>query len=485
MATSEAYEWFRICALLILIIHFVGLVPQWPRYVGAGFDDHSVLRRRITSYAALLLALTGLLISLFTQVALALIPALILTWYVHIDRRFESLARGAGAVGYIPYFTLAYLMTVGFVNNYVPQPTQAFRVVTTAYTLTWAAILLNSGIVKTQEGYLVGKGIRSFLTNPHWSRWWKWFQDNGLPSKLIMFLGVSGVSAEVLGGALLVIPQLAWVGATLIGVMFLAIGVFLKLYTLPWLSLASAAFIAICSFNRPNNESFFSNDWSFIRIVPVTLLICLFCIFFPLAQFLGLILFTTPIRHRLTDSSLLARTLKALCAFRWRVFTQQVINTYVGLSLTSHLDREGDLASMRSSYQLSCQTIPTFRIATESVAVVSVFNTLKSETYFSKFFDRLSRYNQCHNLNHSHEWVVWVCIESKAESQWSPVLAVSCGRYAHPKILNCRLQLNSLCEPAVTLFEKYQEDGQTLQPGRLHGNTSSRDSYKPGLLHYR
>lgn len=485
MVTNEAYEWFRICALLILIVHFVGLVPQWPRYVGAGFDDDSVLRRRISSYAALLLALIGLFINLFTQVALALVPALILAWYVHIDRRFDSLARGAGAVGYIPYLTLAYLMTVGLVINYVPQPTQAFRLVTTAYTLTWAAILLNSGIVKMQEGYLVGKGIRSFLTNPHWSRWWNWFQDQGLPPKLIMFLGISGVSAEVLGGALLVIPQLAWISATLMGVMFLAIGVFLKLYTLPWLSLASAAFLATSSFNSPSNESFFSKDWSFVRIFPVTITIFLFCIFFPLAQFLGLIVFTTPIRNRLADSSPLARTLKALCAFRWRVFTHQVINTYVGLSSTSHSGRKGDLASMRASYQLSCRTIPTFRMATESVAIVSIFNTLKNETYFAKFFDRLSRYNMCCNLNHSHEWVVWICVEGKADTQWLPVLGISCGKDALPKILDRRLQMNLLSEPAATLFEKHQEECQVPQSGSMLGNALSRDLYGPGPLHFR
>lgn len=418
----ELYELFRPIFVAALLAHVLGLAPQWFRYVGPKFDPGSALSTRFRASISLVIAgsLAGL--SFFVTPAFLLLPLFFLLNYVHISRRFDSLGRGAGAVGIIPQSLALFLVVSDFVLSYSANAEQLLSFSTFGFLIYWAGILINSGLVKLQEGYWGGFGIRSYLSNPHWGRFWPLFETRHLNSSKTGVLGKVAVFTEIIGGIALLIPGLNRLGVVLIAGMFLAIGIFIKLYSLPWLSLLVMVYFLFSTIGPLEVAPTFNSDLIGVEELVFTIIVMAYSLLAGVSQIVGAVLVGLQSLGLISDHVFSTRLAKFLLIFRWRVFTYGVISTCVTFK-----DPQVDGGpQMAQGYLLARALNPFYTQATESVAITSVFNTLKSETFWEKFYPRMSSYVRSGFCPKSEIlFVMWVCFEEPEYFEWLPVLTVS------------------------------------------------------------
>lgn len=420
----DLYDTFRPLLVASLLAHLLGLAPQWFRYVGPKFDPGSIISSRLKASLSILVPLLLALVSLVVSLPFLLVPLYLLLWYVHIHRRFESLGRGAGAVGVVPQVLALFVIVADFGRFFAADANQFLYFSSVGFLLFWAGILINSGLVKLQEGYLEGLGIQSFLSNPHWGRFWRYFMKNPIGVGQRKLLGRLALLLEIIGGFALLIPGIGKLAAFLIIGMFLFVGIFIKLYSLPWISILITTYFYALFDAWPSLDIRFSIKAEINLEIAFIIILVGFVAAVGISQIFGAVLVVLELFGVSTRAIFEMRLLRMLLVFRWRVFTYEVISTCVTkheLSLSEDFDIERGFDLARASNPLLAQ-------ATESVAITSLFNTLKSREYWHKFPWRLRNYFASTSFQDNAGWLVmWVCLEDFGSSDWHPIIAVSCN----------------------------------------------------------
>lgn len=447
----EAYDFFRPFLVLALLTHVVGLLPQWHRYVGPAFDSGTFLRTKRRSTVAFFAVSTATAVSLLPAAGFFILPALFFLWYLHYYRRFFGLHRGAGAVGFVPMNLAAFIFFSDLSRSLAPGETGLQIICTLAYAIHWSGILLNSGLMKAREGYFRGYGIPSFLANPHWGRFWLFFNKYPLKNIQKRALGMIGVSAELAAGSLLLVAALGvwpsmlglW-SAILMILFFSSIWLFIKLYTLPWTSALIGLYFLAFFVEVNVTGGIVSLSAELLRDGGVLLGFFIISLWlFGATQItgaVGVLCETAGVRVGLLESKLA----NLFQIFRWRVFTYPVISSFVGWTPSLR-----NLPSVDEEYAASVHMNPLARLATESVVITSIFNTLKHPEHFHKFWERLREYLSNSPYGDSGGYLrLWVCIEGRQHHNWVPVFSVS-TKTAKTVEIHSNLALKSQLPPSA------------------------------------
>jgi hypothetical protein len=116
--------------------------------------------------------------------------------YFFVSQRFNGVARGAGAPGYMIYWLSFFqlLLAAAFLID-VPLATTLYII-----HFDFALIMISAGIYKIRTGYLHGRGMEYGLANPMWSRFHKFFSMQKVDSPIFLFFNVSAVFVEIIIG---------------------------------------------------------------------------------------------------------------------------------------------------------------------------------------------------------------------------------------------------------------------------------------------
>jgi hypothetical protein len=400
MTPFEHYELFRTASLVLLFLHFAILGVDWHRYVGRALDSKTLIKSKFISSLLIIFILLFLALSIFFEdfIVFFIVLPTVVARYIHIDRRYSSLSRGAGAVGYVPYFILVTLFFFELLLFLSENAVRLFPILQMAFSITWGIILINAGISKVQEGYLSGSGVRAFLANPLWSRFWKIFNEYKFPRLIFTILGFCGVLIEIISGVLIVTQKYAQIGAALMIILFLFINIFIKLLTLPALSMVSALFI-LTTPKHIEFELLFDGSSKNSLII----LVVLFTLFFPILNVLGLFIVFNNSQTNLIYK--LQIIFNKIPVFRWRVFTRPIVDTFVAV-VSKNSDSSFENLNITALYKDSLKFNWRIRFASEVVILTSIVNTLKNFDYWPNFFKKLERYGDSLNCDPNSAYLI-------------------------------------------------------------------------------
>lgn len=318
---------------------------------------------------------------------------------LYINRRWNSVRRGCGAPGFMSHWTAFWIFAVE-VARLLDGTGWLVGQIFTALRMDFAVIMICAGTYKAAVGFLKGHGMEFGRVNPLWGYHWKYFfkkNPEGLYPKLMNFLAAGG---EIIAGVLLLVPH-PWsqlVGAFFVSLSFLYVSLFIRLGRLAWVMVLLPALYlpGVLQGAQTGAKVLWQLPfpWLVVGAIP-------FWIFMGLLPFLKLTQY-----YNLFANRTLPRPLQASFTFLadripvivWRVFTPDVINFFVRIFIWENgkktlLTGEDSMYSYRnwSRWWLKLR----FLHVTESIALVSVFTTLK---YFPSrpglFEERLLRYAQ-------------------------------------------------------------------------------------------
>jgi hypothetical protein len=420
MITS--YLWFRDSSIVILLIHFLGLLPLWVRYAGKLLDPTGLLKYELILWPSYILSVLSYSIALvYPETWWCLVPGTVLLRYIHIDRRYKSLARGAGAVGIIPYSVSVTLLLIDFYLQNVQNSSRYVTTVMSGFSIYWGAVLINSGINKLRSGYLSGIGIQSFLSNPHWSRFWRYFHLNPISLSSRKFLGFSAVLIELTSGVLLISLKAAPAGAIIMIILFVTIGIFLKLYTLPWISVLSGYGIFLYFSEDINYKLSLTHIFYNANTNWETVLLLIYFLAFPLSAIFALFYYTINENYQNRATKFL-RMIQKIPIVNFQVFTRPIIETLVFIIPKN---QNIDISNLQNLTLLSKNTVNSYSSVTEAVILTSIVNTLKSEQYYDKFFPRLKLFKDSLDKKMTEvEIQVYFYSESDGKGEWEFIFSI-------------------------------------------------------------
>jgi hypothetical protein len=267
-----------------------------------------------------------------------------------------------------------------------------------ALRMDFAFIMICAGTYKAAVGFFRGNGMEFGRVNPIWGYHWKYFSQKnpaGFYPKLMNFLAASG---EILAGILLLVPH-PWSqipGALVVSLSFLYVSFFIRLGRLASLMvllpilyhpeiLTSAMNGAGVIVRLPSSSLFFLAIpiWAYMALLPLI----------KGTQYYNLFANRVIPKHLQSLVTIMADRIPVIV---WRVFTPDVINFFVRIYALENGRKtlvvgEDNVYSYRDWKRLWFKL--RFLHVTESIALVSVFTTLK---YFpskpSLFEERLLRY---------------------------------------------------------------------------------------------
>ncbi len=247
------YILFKQLVAFGLLLHAVPILPFFFRYFGTPYHKDSIIRNRFTSVVVSVLLVTAIVFLMLDYYAL--FAALFLTIsfrYLHIDIRYNTLARGAGAVGFIPYHVCLFITLFEIARNF-DSSGLLIEFIYYIYLIDFALIMLCAGLAKALSGYFRNYGVEMALVNPLWCHFFQFYRNIKASSFLFKILNFFGYALELVVGVLLLIPQTREVGAILWIILFSWILLNINLASLPFLMV----FIPIV-FIRDLNFSFYS-----------------------------------------------------------------------------------------------------------------------------------------------------------------------------------------------------------------------------------
>ena len=142
-----------------------------------------------------------------------------------VSTRYISVGRGNGAPGFMSYWVLLYGY---FYLLSINHKDWAYSIAV-IQAIDFGLIMLSAGIYKIFAGYLKGEGIEFGLVNPIWSvfyHFWLKFSNNSLVFK---FLNIASVASEIVIAILFVNVQTWKYSGLLIILMFVFLGLSVKL----------------------------------------------------------------------------------------------------------------------------------------------------------------------------------------------------------------------------------------------------------------
>lgn len=175
-------------------------------------------------------------------------------WYFFIGLRWQSLARGCGAPGFIANWMAVAVFLLEFTS--LPGTLTELRHTTIRMLrVDFAFIFLSAGIYKFFSGYRSGAGMEYGMANPMWGYWHR--QVSGVPPSHPLFkvLNFFAWSSEIVAATLMLIPAFMGWGGLLFTLIFIFIATQIRL---GWL--CHMAVLIGCLYANPGD---FFSDWVF------------------------------------------------------------------------------------------------------------------------------------------------------------------------------------------------------------------------------
>jgi hypothetical protein len=332
-----------------------------------------------------------------------LVGSLLLTLifrHYFIARRWSSVRRGFGAPGFMAHWAARVIFLVELVRH-LDGEGASLRLLVAAIRWDFGWIMVCAGSYKLLVGYLHNNGMEFGRVNPIWGYHWRFFSKvspNGWYPTLLNYLACL---VEVVSGTLMLVPHPVpqRLGAIAITLSFAYVALFIRLgrlavlmSVLPFLFWPSVAASIASEPTLPGAPwagagallALRAALWAFIVLLPVV----------KAMQYLNLFLDRTlprPLQQWLTAYA------NRVPIIIWRVFTADVTDFYVRVWGGDAAGRRVEPIVTEESYGLAGWGRPRFKLrllhVTESIALVSVFTTLK---YFPSnralFEDKLRRY---------------------------------------------------------------------------------------------
>ena len=339
---------------------------------------------------------------LHVQPLLGALSLVVLFRLFYIRSRWTGLFRGGGAPGFMSHY-LAVLIAVGCAAAALDASGRLSGTAELLFRVDFAVVLLCSGTYKSLSGYLHGEGMEYGLANPLWGHWHARFRRVRPSHPLLRLQDAAAALGQLTMGALMLVPGLRWLGGALciagfFGLLFLVrlgrlavLMMVVPLIYLPELGWSATEGLGLASAVGPVGSpdalvvALQALMWAYLAVlVPVKVM-----------QYLNLFL-SRRYPRRIQD--LLTRYANAVPIIMWRVFTPDVTNFFVRIYAPAADGGERRIVHEETTYDLRRVRRPLgwflrFHSVTESIAVTTVFTTLK---YFKSdrglFERRLVRY---------------------------------------------------------------------------------------------
>ncbi len=342
----------EIILLFFFFFHFFTVSYDFPRYIFS-LDEISRIHKLLLKTSLLTIPLVFYFYQKSNNFSILLFLVLYsILRHIHIDRRYKSLSRGAGAVGIVPLQVLFFyvLYKISFLYQLLTPNTILYL-----FLLSQGLMMIEAGTCKFIFGYSSQNqfGLKPALLNPCWSR--HYFLFKRLKSTYFNFINSTAVILQILCGIFLLIPNIyvQSIGLVIYFVIFGFMFLFIDLASLSVLTLL----IPLISFLLLFSISF--NEYSYLNNN-----ICLSIIFIYLAYFITqkfsiyldllnqesininwikqLLFFKKKIKsysffNRAENINKYIRNFIPI--FPWRVFTPDITDTYMNIKVYSDLEK--------------------------------------------------------------------------------------------------------------------------------------------------
>ena len=397
------YEHFCLALGGLLVLDWVAFLPLFrvgfTRFESAGVTVND--RGFRTLLCAVWLAAIGLWVSAVPGGRL--IGSFVLTLIFHhyfIARRWTSVRRGFGAPGFMAHWTVRAVFLIELVRH-LGGPGASLDLTLAAIRWDFGWIMVCAGTYKLLAGYLRNNGMEFGRVNPVWGYHWRFFRNVSPTGWYPTLLNYLACLVEIVSGVLMLIPlpTTQWLGAVAISLSFLYVACFIRLGRLAFLmTVLPFVFWPTVAASITAGPALGTSPWAAEPILAVLRgALWAYMVLLPIVkvtQYCNLFLNVTlpePFQHWITAYA------NRVPIIIWRVFTADVTDFYVRIWGGDAAGRAVEPIVVEDTYGLQGWAHPRFKLrmlhVTESIALVSVFTTLK---YFpsnrSLFEDKLRRY---------------------------------------------------------------------------------------------
>ena len=396
------YFLFRQVAATFFLLDLAAYLPYAKVCLGPGYWKGTFLERPLTRYAVYavwVISCLSLLLGVYPLVgALILFP---LFRRIYIKGRWNTLFRGGGAPGFMSHYVMLYITAFELARWFDAHGTLTHALYT-MFRVDFGVVLLCSGTYKTLSGYIRGEGMEYGLANPLWSYFWRFFK--GLSPKNFFLQAQDRIAAlsQVLMGLLLALSPLyaplGWAGGVMCAGTFFYLMFTVRLGRLAPLMM-SVALPYFPSFGLdPMGALGLARDfppvvapsalifalsglcWAYLLVLP----------FVKVMQYLNLFLTRS---YPEPFQSLFTRYQNWVPIIMWRVFTPDVTNFFIRIRRLDPISGAvTNLGDEDSGYSYVTRSGLLWKLrflhVTESIAVTTVFTTLKYFKSKRELFER-------------------------------------------------------------------------------------------------
>ena len=405
----ENYVLFKQLLGILLFIDLLLYTPQFNIYFGKGFEKESWWNR---NYLLLIIYIFWLAASILLIIKrsniLSNLFLFILFRHYFISGRWRSLFRGGGAPGFISHYCILFVLLFDL-SVYIDPTLLLAEKVYIIIQYDFAFIMLCSGLYKALVGYFKRNGMEFGLVNPVWGYHYKFFKSMSPNSRYLHFQNVMASSGELLVGFLLLFPSLKLYGALICMISFLYLlplirlgrlsflMIILPILFLPDLGLYMNNYESSLISENYDNRNAFHDSYLYILGTTLAYAYCFFLPFIKITQYFNLFL---DIKFSKTWQLVVNKISSFVPIIIWRVFTADITDFFIRIILIDkNNNTESILVDENQTYNYKkwndISIKHRYLQVTESITIVSLFNTLK---YFPSknfmFKDKLLKYSK-------------------------------------------------------------------------------------------
>jgi len=382
----------------LLIATLVAALPHARRYFlserWGGYAERSRWTDRLQNPTVLPVIMAvwlaaGIALLLGRVVVLAAFTNVLLCRYFFIQMRWRGVLRGMGAPGFIAYWLGVAVLLLEYTRRLAPE---LHGLALLVLQVDFAFIMLSAGTYKFLAGYRQNDGMELGMVNPEWGYWSGFWSRIPPGSRWFRLCNELAWGTEVVGALLMLLPPTRFVGGLLILLSFIFIATQIRLGFLCEMVIVSSLLFAhpgslvdlwlTAALSAPGvgagaapaglNALIGMSLWGYLLLLPFA---------------------RAGLAYNLYAKKTLPPTLQRVFEaytnlfglIVWRVFSVDLINFYIEI----HEQRPDGGSRLVSRWGKSLR----YRQVAESIAVTSVFTTLK---YFPRnrdlFVRRLVRY---------------------------------------------------------------------------------------------
>ena len=320
----------------------------------------------------------------------------------YIQSRWKVLFRGGGAPGFMSHY-LVVLIAIAEGARALDASGRLEGTADLLFRVDFAVILLCSGTYKSLSGYLQGEGMEYGLANPIWGYWFGLFRRVRPSHPLLRVQDAAAAIGQLSMGTLMLIPGVRWAGAALCMGGFLGLAFVVRLGRLailmmvvPLIYLPDQGWSITEGLGLAHSVGTVDSPDAIVVGVQAAMWIYLVLLGpVKIMQYANLFFsrrFPAAVQRWLTAYA------NAVPIIMWRVFTPDVTNFFVRIHAARRDGAERAVVDENTTYDMrrwrrEIRWKLRFLNVTESIAVTTVFTTLKYFKSDRELFERrLLRY---------------------------------------------------------------------------------------------